>query len=63
MKVIIFTFSSSAIASQIVDQMIASYPSEFIYVVRESRIVKFTTDFPVRTRKAVKKIAKTVENF
>lgn len=62
MKHIQFEFITSAVAQKVADMMIASYPSEFEYVHVTGRKVKFRTDFPKRTRIAVKKVVSAIEN-
>lgn len=62
MKKLVYNFSTLAKAIQVIDLMTADYMSEFIYVSNIGGKVTFVTDFPKRTRKAVKEVINTIKN-
>ncbi len=62
MKKLVFDFPTSAIARHIVDLMTTNHVSEFIYASCTGSKVVFITDFPKRTRIAVKEVENQVEN-
>ena len=60
MKKLVYNFSTLAQATQVIDLMTADYMSEFIYVSNIGGKVTFITDFPKRTRRAVKDVISSI---